>query len=361
MEKLKIITIVGARPQFIKLSPFSKEIRKHFNEIIIHTGQHYDKEMSILLFEDLNIPKPDYNLNIGSGTHAQQTGNMLISIENILLKEKPNLVVTFGDTNSTLAGTLAAAKLHIKTLHIESGLRSFNKNMPEEINRIASDHMSDFLFAPTNNSVENLKNEGLSNKTYLLGDIMVDSLKNNLQIAIDKSEIDEKDFYLVTLHRPYNVDDPENLNKIIQNLSKLNKKIIFPLHPRTKNIIIKNSINIPNNIKILKPQGYLDFIKLQYLSDKIITDSGGVQKEAYLLSKPCITLRSETEWIETIDAGWNLLLDPKEPNFVNIINNFNPSNKKKKIFGDNVSYKMVEEIKNILNFTVLNPRSFCNP
>ncbi|MCK9416456.1 UDP-N-acetylglucosamine 2-epimerase (non-hydrolyzing) [Candidatus Dojkabacteria bacterium] len=345
---MKIVSIVGARPQFIKLAPFSKEIRKYFKEIIIHTGQHYDKNMSKLLFEDLEIPKPDYNLNIGSGTHAEQTAKMIISIEEILLKEKPNLVVIFGDTNSTLAGTLVASKLHIKTLHIESGLRSFNKEMPEEINRIISDHTSDFLFAPTKNAMKNLKKEGLINKSYLLGDIMVDSLQNNIKIAINKSKINYKDFYLVTLHRPYNVDNPDTLKNIIYNLSLLNKQIIFPLHPRTKNVIIKNNIYIPNNIKILKPQSYLNFIKLEYLTDKIITDSGGIQKEAYLLSKPCITLRSETEWIETINSGWNILLDSNNKDFINIINNFNPSNKKERIFGNNVTTKMVKKIIKLL-------------
>lgn len=345
---MKIVSIVGARPQFIKLAPFSKEIRKYFKEIIIHTGQHYDKNMSKLLFEDLDIPKPDYNLNIGSGTHAKQTAKMIISIEEILLKEKPNLVVIFGDTNSTLAGTLVASKLHIKTLHIEAGLRSFNKEMPEEINRIISDHTSDFLFAPTKNAIRNLKKEGLINKSYLLGDIMVDSLQNNIKIAINKSKINYKDFYLVTLHRPYNVDNPDTLKNIICNLSLLNKQIIFPLHPRTKNVIMKNNIYIPDNIKLLKPQSYLNFIKLEYLSDKIITDSGGIQKEAYLLSKPCITLRSETEWIETINSGWNILLDSNNKDFINIINNFNPSNKKERIFGNNVTTKMVNKIIKLL-------------
>jgi UDP-N-acetylglucosamine 2-epimerase len=344
---MKIISIVGARPQFIKLGPFSKELRKHASELIIHTGQHYDEKMSDLLFRDLNIPKPDYNLSIGSGLHGAQTGKMLAQIEEVLIKEKPNFVVVFGDTNSTLAGALAAAKLSIPTVHIEAGLRSFNREMPEEINRIVADHTSDYLFAPTATAIKNLENEGLTKKSFLTGDIMVDSLKNNLAKAIELSNIEKEigindSFFLLTLHRPYNVDNPENLGLILSKLGNIPSKIIFPIHPRTLNILESNKIKVAPNITLTDPLGYLDFIKLQWLSKKIITDSGGIQKEAYLLERPCITLRPETEWIETIENGWNILSDYTSKDFESNLINFNPQGTPKAVFGENVAKRMVE-------------------
>ncbi len=351
---MKVISIVGARPQFIKLGPFSKEMRKIAKEIIIHTGQHYDEKMSSLLFRDLEIPEPDYNLNIGSANHGEQTGKMLGSIESILLKEKPEFVIVFGDTNSTLAGSLAAAKMGIPSVHIEAGLRSFNRSMPEEINRIVADHTADYLFAPTLTAMQNLVNEGLSTRSFQTGDIMVDALTNNLEKAKIKSFIEsdlnlQKDFFLLTLHRPYNVDSAKNLQLIFGKLALLNKEIIFPVHPRTKYIITNNSILLPPCIKLIDPLGYLDFIKLQYLSEKIITDSGGIQKEAYLLQKPCITIRPETEWVETIEAGWNILADYKSKNFVEKILSFKPLGTPNPVFGDKVAFKMVNLIKSFFD------------
>jgi len=346
---LKVISIVGARPQFIKLGPFSKELRKYTNEVIIHTGQHYDEKMSDLLFRDLNIPKPDYNLNIGSGLHGEQTGKMLGLIEEVLIKEKPNFVVVFGDTNSTLAGALAAAKLNIPIVHIEAGLRSFNREMPEEINRIIADHTSNYLFAPTETAIKNLEKEGLIDKSFLTGDIMVDSLKNNLAKAIELSKVEDEiginyPFFLLTLHRPYNVDNPENLSLILSKLGNIPSKIVFPVHPRTRNILESNKIQIASNIILTEPLGYLDFIKLQWFSKKVITDSGGIQKEAYLLERPCITLRPETEWIETVENGWNILLDYTSNNFETDLMTFNPQGKPPSVFGENVAKKMVELI-----------------
>lgn len=343
---MKVITIVGARPQFIKLGPFSRELRKYHNEIIIHTGQHFDPEMSDLFFNDLEIPEPDYNLNINGGMHGQQTSQMISSIEAILIKEQPLLVVVFGDTNSTLAGSIATVKLGIPCVHVEAGLRSFNRSMPEEINRIVADHTSDYLFAPTQTAMDNMEKEGLSLKAFFTGDIMVDSLhfgkeKSQNSVVLDTLNIQNKQFSLLTLHRPYNVDDPLKLAEIIKQLGKLSGLIVFPIHPRTRSIIDNNKILIPANFILTKPLGYLDFIKLQYSSSRIITDSGGIQKEAFLLKKPCITLRSETEWIETVSEGWNLLLDVYNPLLIETIENFSPSHKADQVFGFDVAKKMI--------------------
>jgi UDP-N-acetylglucosamine 2-epimerase len=347
---MRIFSIVGARPQFIKLAPLSKVLRKFHKEIIVHTGQHYDYAMSQNIFRDLGINEPDYNLEIGSGTHAEQTGRMLIELEKVFHTGNPDLIIVFGDTNSTLAGSLAAAKLLIPVIHIEAGLRSFNRKMPEEINRIVADSISDWLFAPTITAVNNLKNEGLEDRTYLAGDIMVDTLNFNLPVALDKSAIlselglNTGEYYLLTLHRPYNVDNPDVISHIIDVLSKSGERIVFPVHPRTQKIL-KSLKPYTGNILITDPAGYLDFIALEYHSKKIITDSGGIQKEAYILKKPCITLRTETEWTETIIDGWNLLIDPSEKLFWHKIESFNPSGEQRNVFGENVTEKMV----NIIN------------
>ena len=352
---MKILSIVGARPQFIKLGPLSKKIRGIFEEIIIHTGQHFDEEMSKYIFDDLKIPEPNYNLEISGGLHGEQTGRMLIELERRIIKEKPDIILIFGDTNSTLAGALAGVKLGIKTIHIEAGLRSFNRTMPEEINRITTDHISDYLFAPTKTAMINLQNEDLIKKSFLTGDIMTDALKDALQIADLNSNITEilhlskEDYYLLTLHRPYNVDDPVLLKKILMRLKNLDKVVIFPVHPRTRIIIEKNKINIESNIRFCKPLGYFDFLKLQKNSYKIITDSGGIQKEAYILCKPCITLRPETEWVETVEAGWNLLITPESDFNEEEIRNFYPPKDHPDLFGHNVADKMVNIITNELS------------
>lgn len=351
---MKIISIVGARPQFIKLAPLSHKLREQFDEKIVHTGQHFDQEMSSLFFKELEIPEPDYNLGISGGNHGEQTGKMLIGLEEILVNEKPDIVIVFGDTNSTLAGSLASAKLGIKTVHVEAGLRSFNPSMPEEINRIVADHTSGYLFAPTQISMKNLEDENLILKSYLTGDIMVDSLKS----AIEKLEKEKRQniyqkkfekYFLLTLHRPYNVDNSSNLSGIFNELSKLSQQVIFPVHPRTHKIIVSNYLKIPDNFTIINPVGYLDFVMLEMYANKIITDSGGIQKEAYILKKPCITLRSETEWLETVKAGWNLVVNPLTTNnYCQIIESFNPKVNYLPLFGENVAEKMKNLINNFI-------------
>jgi UDP-N-acetylglucosamine 2-epimerase len=349
----KVLSIVGARPQFIKLAPLSRRIREHFTEIIVHTGQHFDKQMSDAFFADLNIPAPDYNLNIGSGSHGQQTGNMLMAIEEVLQKEKPALVVVFGDTNSTLAGALAAVKLHIPVVHIEAGLRSFNRSMPEEINRIATDHISDYLFAPTSAAMVNIEKEGLTGRSFLTGDIMVDALLDNIDRAragstiLQDLDLQPETYSLLTLHRPYNVDDPANLKAILALLSRTEERVVFPVHPRTRNIIRDHHIQIPGNIRTTTPVGYLDFLFLQSHSRRVITDSGGIQKEAYILMKPCLTLRPETEWVETVEAGWNLLIDYKQEGTADQIGNFTPPDGHPDLFGRDVAAGMTELIRSV--------------
>lgn len=342
---MKVLSVVGARPQFIKLGPLSRELRKNHQEIILHTGQHYDHSMSDLFFEQLEIPKPDINLDIGSGSQGAQTGRMLEGIEKSMLDEKPDVMVCFGDTNSTIAACLAAAKLEIPSVHIEAGLRSFNRSMPEEINRVVADHTSDLLFAPTSVAMQHLKNEGLESRAVMTGDIMVDSVK----FVQNKIESDNKratGYLLITLHRPYNVDDPEKLKNLFNLLSHLDQQIVFPVHPRTRNILKEHSINVPNNTEIIDPQGYIEFQGMLKNCSKVVTDSGGLQKEAYIAGKPCITLRPETEWVETVEAGWNILLDINDPKLVSKIQDFNPNGEKPNLYGVDVAITMVREIEN---------------
>lgn len=349
---MKILSIVGARPQFVKLAPLSSKLNGIHEEIIIHTGQHYDYAMSEKIFLDLGIRTPDIHLGIGSGSHAYQTAEIMKSLETVMIENKPDLVIVFGDTNSTVAAALAAAKLKIMLLHIEAGLRSFNKAMPEEINRIITDHLSNYLFAPTPTAVKNLINEGLEAVTSLTGDIMVDTMKINLKIALQKSDVltalklEQKEFSLLTLHRDYNVDNPAILNNLLNQLGHLDCKIIFPVHPRTRKML-SSLPNIPENIVLTEPTGYLDFITLEHASNRIITDSGGIQKEAYILRKPCITLRTETEWVETVEEKWNLLISPTDQEIVSKINSFSTPEKQNQVFGENVTDKMIAIINSL--------------
>ncbi|MCV2875264.1 UDP-N-acetylglucosamine 2-epimerase (non-hydrolyzing) [Rhodobacteraceae bacterium XHP0102] len=314
----KILTIVGARPQFIKAAAVSRLIRSDMangiSEIIVHTGQHYDPNMSQVFFDELNIPKPDYNLEIASGRHGEMTGRMIDGIESTLISEKPDIVLIYGDTNSTLAGALAASKLHIPIAHIEAGLRSFNKKMPEEINRIVSDHVSTFLFCPTETAVENLRNEGITSGVHNVGDVMYDVSLYYKDKALKESTIlqacklSPKDFILATCHRAENTDSAARLEAIFKALSLLAAQmpVVVPLHPRTKKKVLEYGFEkYLETMKILDPVGFLDMIALEQSASVIVTDSGGVQKEAYFYGVPCVTVRDETEWVETVELGWN--------------------------------------------------------
>jgi UDP-GlcNAc3NAcA epimerase len=349
---LKIFSIVGARPQFIKLAPLSKGLAGIHEEIIVHTGQHYDYAMSEKIFIDLDIREPDIHLEINAGSVMSQITQMMLMLDSAMVKFKPDLIIVFGDTNSTFAGAMAAAKLNIPIIHIEAGLRSYNRSMPEEINRVTTDHVSKYLFAPTETAVNILQKEGLGKNSFFTGDIMVDTMKNNLEIALSKSTIiadfklENTPFNLLTLHRNYNVDDTKILEHILNELGQLDEKIIFPVHPRTQKMLAEN-YKVPENIKMIDPQGYLDFISLENFANRIITDSGGIQKEAYILKKPCITLRTETEWVETVAEKWNLLINPAEKQLACKINSFQPPENQTEVFGKNVTEKMIKVINHI--------------
>jgi UDP-GlcNAc3NAcA epimerase len=321
---MKIVTIVGTRPQFIKMVLLSKElIENNIEEIIVHSGQHYDENMSTYFLKD--VPTPKYNINISNISKHLILGKMINEISDILIIEKPHYVIVYGDCDTTLAGALSANKLDIKVIHIESGLRSYNKSMPEEINRILVDNISNILFCPNKNSINNLKKEGIIENVHCVGDLMIDLLRNNIDniknnlLLLKKYNIIEKNYYLLTIHRKYNTDI-NKLNYIFNELKKLDKIIIYPIHPRIKQYI--DELNVPNNIIIIDPINHIDMMTLLNYSIKLITDSGGLQKEAYELKIPCITLRSETEWIETVNEGKNILVND---NICNNIINFNPN------------------------------------
>lgn len=343
------LLIVGARPQFVKLAPLVRALEGKGEYTILHTGQHYDARLSDLLFRELGIPQPDINLGVGSLPAEEQVAAMLVGIGRAARELRPDILVVFGDTNSTLAGALAGSKLGIPTLHIEAGLRSFNREMPEEINRLVADHTCARLHAPTATAMANLEREGLGGQSYLTGDIMLDALEDNLALAMQLPSVREaigveSPYCLLTLHRPYNVDNPEVLHHILQQLGQLPCRIVFPIHPRTEAIFKQHERVLPPNIRPVAPQGYLEFLQLQKGAERILTDSGGIQKEAYMLGVPCVTLRPETEWVETVEQGWNLLLPPERGDLAPSIAAFCPTGERKPIFGENVAATIVEDM-----------------
>jgi len=354
---MKIITVIGARPQFIKSAVLSKAFKKSsfFQEIIIHTGQHFDANMSGIFFKELNIPKPKYNLNINSTSHGSMTGRMLEEIERILIIEKPVGVVVYGDTNSTLAGALAAKKIKIPVFHIESGLRSFNMNMPEEINRILTDNISDILFCPSQSSINNLNDEGFEKKNckYLnVGDIMFESVK---LFSEYKVKISYNNFILTTIHRPENTDNESKLNNICSALNILSESnlILFPIHPRTQNKLKEFNIRLSENIIILPPKGYIEMLSLLDSSQLVITDSGGLQKEAYFNNKYCVTIRDETEWMELVDEGVNIITGDNAEKILETVEYFQNSQEivQKPIYGSgNTSSLILKELKKFYKY-----------
>lgn len=334
-----IASIVGARPQFVKAAPVSRALAASFEEILIHTGQHYDYGMSEVFFEQLGIV-PHYNLGVGSGSHAEQTGGMMMALENLFADLRPDLVLVYGDTNSTLAGALVAAKAGIPLAHVEAGLRSYNRAMPEEINRVVADHLSDILFCPTEAAVQNIAKEGIRRNVYQVGDVMYDALLHNLAQARGRSTIlsalnlKPRQYALVTVHRAANTDDPANMTAILTALGKLPTRIIFPLHPRTRKLLARYGLSAPLNVSLLEPVGYFDMLILEENADCILTDSGGMQKEAYLLGVRCITLRNETEWVETVEAGWNRLAGAHPEKIYEAFTTWRPSGERPALYGD---------------------------
>lgn len=337
---MKVLTVVGARPQFIKAAPVSRVLRQHHEEFLLHTGQHYDDEMSDLFFRQLAIPAPNRNLEVGSGPHGAQTGAMLSGIESVAIEYRPDRVLVYGDTNSTLAGALAAAKLGVPVAHVEAGLRSFDRRMPEEVNRVVADHLSTLLFCPTQTAVTNLGREGITDGVSMVGDVMFDAFQQNVEVARRDSTIladlhlEPRGFQLLTVHRAENVDHIDNLKAILEGVAASGRTTVFPIHPRTRAALKASGVTPGANIKLIDPVGYLEMLSLEEAAEAVVTDSGGVQKEAYFAARPCITVRDRTEWIETVDAGWNVLVGTDPNAIAEAMRNFRPAGEHLQLFGD---------------------------
>ena len=333
---MKILTVVGARPQFVKAAAVSRVLRREVQEVLVHTGQHYDQNMSEIFFKELSIPEPDYNLGVGSGSHAKQTAEMLVQIEELIVQEAPDFVMVYGDTNSTLAGALAAIKIHVPIIHVEAGLRSYNMRMPEEINRILTDRISTLLLCPTEEAVNNLSKEGVVNNVYNVGDVMCDAVtyygqmidRHDKQYYFDRltplfeGEKQPDKWYMATIHRAENTDDIDKIKNVLDAFEALDEKVIFPVHPRTKGLV-KSLVEKYHydNIYFCEPMGYVDMLFFTKNAKKVVTDSGGLQKEAYILHTPCVTVRDQTEWVETLIGNHNILAKPNTQDILDKVNN----------------------------------------
>jgi len=337
---VKVISVVGARPEFIQAAPISNALRLRHTELLVHTGQHYDYEMSEVFFQQLSLPKPDYNLGVGSGSHAWQTGETLMRLEPVLKRERPDWVIVRGDTNSTLAGALAATKLCIPVAHVEAGLRSFNASMPEEINRVATDHISDILFCPTPAAMGNLKREGLVERARLVGDVMYEATLYHLKMAKHQSNVMTRlslrpnGYLLATAHRAENTDNSQRLGGIVEALNSIQEPVVFPVHPRTQAALKRYSYTLGKHVQTVPPVSYFDMLMLEKNARLVLTDSGGIQKEAYCLGTPCITLRDETEWVETVEMGWNTLVGADPTAILEAVQHFQVSSERPALYGD---------------------------
>ena len=344
---MRVLTVVGARPQFIKAAPVSSALRKRHHEFLLHTGQHYDVEMSAVFFHALGMPAPDRNLDVGSGPHGAQTGAMLAGIEQVAADYRPDWILVYGDTNSTLAGALAGAKARVPVAHVEAGLRSFDRRMPEEINRIVADHISDLLLCPTPTAVDNLMKEGVNAGVKLVGDVMYDAFLQYLNKDRSNSSVlrelglEQGEYALLTVHRADNVNDPERLRSILAGVEGSSLTTVFPVHPRTRKAMESHGIETGESIRIIDPVGYAEMHLLETASEVIVTDSGGVQKEAYFGGRPCVTLRETTEWPETVEAGWNIMVGCDPAAISDAMRGFRPQGERAPLFGDGHAAKHV--------------------
>lgn len=349
---MKVLSVVGARPEFIQATPISRALRAggQHQEILVHTGQHYDYLMSQTFFDDLDIAAPDYNLEVGSGLHGHQTGEILIRMEEVLLKEQPDIVIIRGDTNSTLAGALAASKLHIPTAHVEAGERSFDRRMPEEINRLVADSLANLHFCVSQKAIQHLAAEGITKPVYWVGDVMLDAILQNRPLALRKSniltrlELESGKYTLATIHRAANTDDATRLRQIVEIFNNVNEIIVFPAHPRTRQALNQLGAWFKSHVRLIEPVGYFDIIALESNARLIATDSGGVQREAYFLGIPCLTLRDETEWVETVEAGWNKLVGVEPEQVLEAWHSFAPPPTRPPIFGEGHTGQRIVQI-----------------
>jgi UDP-GlcNAc3NAcA epimerase len=337
---MKIVSIVGARPQFVKAAAVSRKLRQSHEEFLLHTGQHYDYLMSGVFFDGLELPKPQLNLGIGSGSHGAQTGAMLKAIEDVLLSERPDSVLIYGDTNSTLAGALAASKMVIPVAHVEAGLRSYNRTMPEEINRVIADHLSSLLLCPSDTAIHNLSSEGISLNVHLVGDVMLDvlrwaeqQLRRNPSKVVKALDLGNNSYLVATLHRSENTDVKNRLRGILDAFNLLDECIVFPVHPRTRKAVAEIGFKPKANVRLIDPVGYLEMIELVSSARMVLTDSGGLQKEAYWLGVPCLTMRNETEWIETVNEGWNTLVGADKEKIIEAVKSFSPPDLRPPLYG----------------------------
>jgi UDP-GlcNAc3NAcA epimerase len=346
---VRIVSVVGARPQFVKAAAVTRALRARsgVSETLVHTGQHYDPEMSDVFFNELGLPEPDRELGVGSGSHAAQTGAMLVALEGVIGEGRPDLVLIYGDTNTTLAAALAASKLLVPIGHVEAGMRSFNRTMPEEVNRVCADHVASLHFCPTQTAVDNLRTEGVIEGVHLVGDVMADLLRLSLphrnERALSDTGVEPGGYYLLTLHRPANTDDPARLETILRAVSKLDAPVVFPVHPRTLAAMEATGIRGDGALRPAPPAGYLAFIALEAGARAILTDSGGVQKEAYVLGVPCVTLRAETEWPETVEAGWNVLADA-DPDAIIAGVERDPPSERPELYGDGRAAERIADV-----------------